>query len=96
MTPVYHDNVDQFRRNAECKARQTGGVPKTLSPSTTEARTKHAQVAAPDFSTQQAGKGQLALPKRVEKWTTGAPQNQSKNNTKNHKETKAVSSAKYD
>ena len=78
------------------KPDRRGGVPKTLSPSTTEARTKHAQVAAPDFSTQQTEKGQLALPKLIEKWTTEAPQNQSKNNTKNHKETKAVSSAKCD
>ena len=48
------------------------------------------------FFDPKSKRGQLELRKLIEKWTTKAPQNQSKNNTKNHKETKAVSSAKCD
>ena len=68
MTPVYHDNVSQFEHIAGCMARRVvGGVPKMLSPSTTEVRAKHAQVAAPDFWTQQDERGQLELPKLIAK-----------------------------
>ena len=95
MTPIYPDNVSQFQHIAQGRAQRGGGVPKTKKKPTI-ARAKHAQVAAPDFLTQRGERGQLELPKLIEKWTTKAPQNQSKNNTKNHKETKAVSSAKCD
>ena len=95
MTPIYHDNVVEFQHIAPGRAQRGGGT-ENKKKTPTDARAKHAQVAAPDFSTQQTEKGQLELPKLIEKWTTKAPQNQSENNTKNHKETKAVSSAKCD
>ena len=96
MTPIYHDNVVEFQHIAPGRAQRGGGVAKTKKTKPTIARAKHVQVAAPDFWAQQGPRGQLELPKLIEKWTTKAPQNQSENNTKNHKETKAVSSAKCD
>ena len=53
MTPIYHDNVSQFQQIVPGRA-QKGGVPKTKEKRPTIARAKHAQVAAPDFSTQKA------------------------------------------
>ena len=96
MTPIYHDNVSQFRHIGACRAQRTGGVPKTLSRSTTEARPKHVQVAALDFWTQQGQKGQLDLLNPGPKWDTKAPQKQSKNRTRHNVKTKAVSSAECD
>ena len=81
MTPIYHDNVVEFQHIAPGRAQRGGGVPKTKKTTPTIARPKHAQVAAPDFWTQHHEKGQFELPKLIEKWTTKAPQSQSKNDT---------------
>ena len=54
MTPIYHDNVSQFQQIVPGRAQKGGGVPKTKEKRPTIARAKHAQVAAPDFSTQKA------------------------------------------
>ena len=95
MTPIYHNNVSQFQHIAPGRA-QRGGYRQKKKQGATDARAKHAQVAAPDFWTQQNEKGQLELPKLIPKWNTKAPQTQSKNNTTNNVETKDVSSAKCD
>ena len=85
-----------FNTSLQVGPRGRGGVPKTKKIKPTIARAKHAQVAAPDFWTQQGEKGQLELPKLIEKWTTKAPQSQSKNDTTDHVENKAVSRAQWD
>ena len=64
MTPIYHDNVVEFQHIAPGRAQRGGGrYRKQKKKTPTIARTKHAQVAAPDFSTQKADKGQLELRK---------------------------------
>ena len=95
MTPIYHDNVVEFQHIVPGRAQRGGGT-ENKKKKPTIARAKHAQVAAPDFWTQQDEKGQLELRTLSKKWITTASQNHSRNKTKNHTETKAVSSAKCD
>ena len=87
MTPIYHDNVVEFQHIAPGRAQRGGGVPKTKKKTPTDARAKHAQVAAPDFSTPRGDLGQLELLKLIEKSTTKAPQSQSKNDTTDNDKT---------
>ena len=97
MTPIYHDNVSQFRYIAVCRAQMApgGGVPKMLSPSTTEAQAKKGQLAAPHFGAHGGGWGQLELPKLTPKWGTRWPKNRSKNDTTHNVESEAVFSVRY-
>ena len=78
MTPIYHDNVSQFQHIAPGRAQRGGSTKKNGA---TDARAKHAQVAAPDFWTQQDEKGQLVWPKMSPEGGTKLPQSQSKNDT---------------
>ena len=87
MTPIYHDNVSQFEHIAPGRAQRGGGYRKQKNKEPTDARTKHAQVAAPDFSTPRGDLGQLELLKLIEKSTTKAPQSQSKNDTTDNDKT---------
>ena len=76
-----------FNISLQVGPREGGGVPKTEKTTPTSARPKHAQVAAPDFSTPRGDLGQLELPKLIEKWTAKAPQSQSKNDTTDNDKT---------
>ena len=73
--------------------RGRGGTEKKRA---TDARAKHAQVAAPGFWTQQDEKGQLFLLKSRPEWGTKLPQSQSKNDTSDNVENKPVSRAQWD
>ena len=66
MTPIYHDNVVEFQHIAPGRAQRGGGT-ENKKKKPTSARAKHAQVAAPDFSTQRGERGQLELVKLLEK-----------------------------
>ena len=88
MTPIYHDNVSQFQHIAPDRSQTRLKNTKVDQHShrkkkrATDARAKHAQVAAPDFWTQQDEKGQLELPKMSPEGGTKLPQSQSKSHTR--------------
>ena len=93
MTPIYHDNVVEFQHIAPGRAQRGGGT-ENKKKTPTDARAKHAQVAAPDFSTQRGERGQLELRKFSAEGATKAPQGQSKNDTTDNIKNKADSRAK--
>ena len=95
MTPIYHDNVVEFQHIAPGRAQRGGGYRKQKKKAN-HRPSKTCASGGARFFDPKSKMGQLELRKLIEKWTTKAPQNQSENNTKNHKETKAVSSAKCD
>ena len=68
-----------------------GGYRKKKEKRATDARAKHAQVAAPDFWTQQDEKGQLELLKITPEWVTNKPKRHSKNDTTDNDQNKPVS-----
>ena len=84
MTPIYHDNVIEFQHIAPGRAQRGGGT-ENEKKRPTDARAKHAQVAAPDFSTPRGDLGQLALLKFRSEGGTKLPQSQSKNDTTDNK-----------
>ena len=96
MTPIYHDNVVEFQHIAPGRAQRGAGVPKTKKNKANHRPSKTCASGGARFFDPKSKKGQLEWRKLIEKGTPKALQNQSKNNTKNHKETKAVSSAKCD
>ena len=96
MTPIYHDNVSQFEQITPGRPQKGGEGTENKKKKPNHRPSKTCASGGSRFFEPKSKKGQLELRTLSKKWITTAPRNHSKNKTKNHTETKAVSSAKCD